>query len=236
MNWATAHTHTHTEFVFSQTDILIFAFFCDTSLTSKTLFCALPLALTRLCMSQLPEPNNDRQNEWKPVKLLSCISFSLHSFYFPTKLYKHFLFTLLLQLRCFAASVRWGCLKSHNYVLKQQTYTDTQTLPQTSMVVVNYLFLWDCRGQIYGPISPVFGKPSSKGITSKSLLLIEMLCCLAWKPADSKNWHAKIKRLSVFGPCWKKWNKCMCPCVVWGPLQVDRRCGLIPATGLGYRI
>lgn len=124
--------------------------------------------------------------EWKSVKLLSCIYFSLHSFYFPMKLYKHFLFTLLLQKCCLLASVRWSCLNSHNYVPKQQTYTDIEMLPQTSVVVVNYLFLWDCR-EIYGPISAVFGKPSSKDITSKSLLFIGMLHCLAWKPADNKN-------------------------------------------------
>lgn len=178
-------THARTQSSSSVKLTFWYLHFCDTSLTSNTLFCALPLALARLCMSQLPELNNDRQKEWKPVKLLSCISFSLHNFYFPMKLYKLFLFTLLLQKCCLPASVR-----CHNYVLKQQTYTDTQTLPQTSVVVVNYLFLWDCREQIYGPISPVFGKSSSKGITSKSLLLIEMLHCLAWKPADSKNRQA----------------------------------------------
>lgn len=183
-------THAHTHSFSSVKLALWYLHFCDTSLTSKTLFCALPLALTRHCMSQLPELNNDRQKEWKPVKLLSSISFPLHSFYFPMKLYKRFLFTLLLQKCCFPASVSWCCLKSHNYVLKQQTYTDTQMLPQTSMVVVNYLFLWVCREQIYGPISPVFGKPSSKDITSKTLLLIEMLHSLDWKPADSKNRQA----------------------------------------------
>lgn len=115
-------THAHTQSSSSVKLTFWYLHFCDTSLTSNTLFCALPLALARLCMSQLPELNNDRQKEWKPVKLLSCISFSLHNFYFPMKLYKLFLFTLLLQKCCLPASVR-----CHNYVLKQQTYTDTQT-------------------------------------------------------------------------------------------------------------
>lgn len=132
MNWA-ARAYSSVKLTFW------YLHFCDTSLTSQTLFCALPLALTRLCMSQLPELN-DRQTEWKPAKLLSCIYFSLHSFYFPMKLYKHFLFTLLLQKCCFPASVRWCCLKSHNYVPKQQTYTDTQSFAQISVVVLNIYF------------------------------------------------------------------------------------------------
>lgn len=132
--------------------------FCDTSLTSKTLFCALPLALTRLCVSQLPELNNDRQKEWKPVKLLSCISFSLHSLYFPTKIVQalpfHCAVAEMLPLGSCQVLLSEGsqlCTKATNLYW----YTDVTT---DINVVVNYLFLWDCREQIYGPISPVFRK------------------------------------------------------------------------------
>lgn len=96
-------------------------------------------ALTRLWMSHMPELNDrERLKVGKALKSKLCMYFPLHSFYFLLKLYKHFIFTLLLQKCCFPASVRWCCLKSHNYVLKQQTCTDTQPLPQTSMGVVNY--------------------------------------------------------------------------------------------------
>lgn len=156
------HPHTQSYNLFKLTFCL---HFCDMSLTSNTL--CLVHFFDFGCHSCLNLIMIDRTSE----RLLSYIYFFLHSFYFPTRWYKQFLFFLLLQKCCFAATVRWCCLKSHNYVLKHQTCTDTQT----SMVVVNYLFIWDCREQIFSPISPVFRKTSWKGITSNSLLFVEML-------------------------------------------------------------
>lgn len=194
MHSAAAHVHkcTCTEFFFfSQTDFLAFAFFCDTSLTSKTLLCALPLALARLCTSQLPELNNDRRKEWKPVELLSCISFSLHSLYFPTEIVQalpfHCAAAEMLLLGSCQVSVSEGsqlCTKATNLYW----YTDATT---DINVAVNYLFPWDCRGQIYGPISPVFGKAIRQRREWHELTTHWNAAVFSpEKPADSKNRHA----------------------------------------------
>lgn len=153
-----AQMHMHRVLLLQSNRLSYICIFCDTSLTSKTLFCALPLALARLCTSQLPELNNDRRKEWKPVELLSCISFSLHSLYFPTKIVQalpfHCAAAEMLLLGSCQVSVSEGsqlCTKATNLYW----YTDATT---DINVAVNYLFPWDCRGQIYGPISAVFGK------------------------------------------------------------------------------